>query len=587
MREYLGGEEPYSTEYMRKKLMKTLDSDIVITNIQGKDSVVTIRMTAEKILHQFWKQRKESETSAEKFRIIHTAAKLILADVKDIQYSKDFYPTREVVGDLEENANYLPASLLLFLQALMNKKNEAKLKTASIGQAMMQAMGLNILIPPLQIGLGVQLHHLHGFRALIDLSHSLGYCSSYHEVQCFEQCAASSQGTDLSGVSSDSFIQFVADNVDHNLRTLEGLGTFHAMGIIGAATPSEKLSRLIRRDTSVAALQTSTFGQIPVHFFSSSKTDISLKYEKLQNFRFEDITKKLDLLWKVSWPLRTPAYWKGSRQSCEGHFLVDSVLNALLASSTFDIALLSVVSEETDPATDKRGKISASECEEMEERDNACSKNETRDNIDDSYLSSCLQLFDQVVKKEVSAEVAASSQELDWIEAKFAETKSKLLTSCTSRLWLQYMEMLDIFRRFIKVERTGNWNLHLYSMKEMLRYLTASEHSLYAKSVYIYLQQMQTLQEQHPEVFSAFSAGYHVLRRSDRFWAELSTDLVIEQTLMRSMKSVRGLARGRDMGDSQLTQWLLSRPACADMHSSMQEVTGSENRTSGQHAESS
>ncbi|GFO49177.1 hypothetical protein PoB_007568200 [Plakobranchus ocellatus] len=31
----------------------------------------------------------------------------------------------------------------------------------------------------------------------------------------------------------------------------------------------------------------------------------------------------------------------------------------------------------------------------------------------------------------------------------------------------------------------------------------------HAKSVYIYLQQMQTLQEQHPEVFSAFLAGYH------------------------------------------------------------------------------
>ncbi|GFO01546.1 hypothetical protein PoB_002805100 [Plakobranchus ocellatus] len=258
-------------------------------------------MTAEKILDQFWKQQKESETSTEKFRIIHTAVKLILADVRDIQYSKDFYPNREVVGDLEENVNYLPASLVLFLQTLMNKKNETKLKTASIGQAMMQAMRPNIFIILLQIGLGVQLHHLHESCALIDLLHSLGFCSSYNEVQCFEQCAASSQGTDLSGVSSDSFIQFVADNIDHNLRTLEGLGIFYGMGIIGAATLSEKLSRLIRRDTSVTALQTSTFGQIPFHFFSSSKTDISLKYEKLQDFRFEDITKKLDLLWKVSW----------------------------------------------------------------------------------------------------------------------------------------------------------------------------------------------------------------------------------------------------------------------------------------------
>ncbi|GFR77723.1 hypothetical protein ElyMa_002244500 [Elysia marginata] len=114
---------------------------------------------------------------------------------------------------------------------------------------------------------------------------SLGFCSSYHEVQCFEQCAVSSQGTDFSGVSAGSFIQFARDNVDHNLKTLEGLGTFHGMGIIGAITPGEKRSRPIRRDTSVNANQISTLGQIPVHFYNSSKTEISLRYEELQDFR--------------------------------------------------------------------------------------------------------------------------------------------------------------------------------------------------------------------------------------------------------------------------------------------------------------
>ncbi|GFR69931.1 hypothetical protein ElyMa_002060300 [Elysia marginata] len=65
-------------------------------------------------------------------------------------------------------------------------------------------------------------------------------------------------------------------NVDHNLKTLEGLGTFHGMGIIGAVTSGEKRSRPIRRDTSVNANQISTLGQISVHFYNSSKTEISL-----------------------------------------------------------------------------------------------------------------------------------------------------------------------------------------------------------------------------------------------------------------------------------------------------------------------
>ena len=32
-------------------------------------------------------------------------------------------------------------------------------------------------------------------------------------------------------------MQYVADNVDHNIRTLDGSGTFHGMGIITAITP--------------------------------------------------------------------------------------------------------------------------------------------------------------------------------------------------------------------------------------------------------------------------------------------------------------------------------------------------------------
>ena len=38
--------------------------------------------------------------------------------------------------------------------------------------------------------------------------------------------------------------------------------------------------------------------------------------------------------------------------------------------------------------------------------------------------------------------------------------------------------------------------------------------------------------------------GYHVVRRSDAYWAGLSTDLVIEQELMRSVKTTGGLTHG-------------------------------------------
>lgn len=55
------------------------------------------------------------------------------------------------------------------------------------------------------------------------------------------------------------------------------------------------------------------------------------------------------------------------------------------------------------------------------------------------------------------------------------------------------MDMIDILRRFIKAERTGNWELHLQTAKDMLPYFAASGHNLYVKSSRVYLQQMDNL----------------------------------------------------------------------------------------------
>ena len=61
----------------------------------------------------------------------------------------------------------------------------------------------------------------------------------------------------------------------------------------------------------------------------------------------------------------------------------------------------------------------------------------------------------------------------------------------------------------------------------MLPYLAACGHNLYTKCVRLYLQKMSNLQKKHPDVYDAFKKGLHVLRRSDRVWSGLSTDLVI------------------------------------------------------------
>ena len=139
--------------------------------------------------------------------------------------------------------------------------------------------------------------------------------------------------------------------------------------------------------------------------------------------------------------------------------------------------------------------------------------------------------------------------------------------------------MVAFLKKFIKAERTGNWMLHRAAVKEMLPYFAAAGHTLYAKSAYLYLQQMCQLDQTHPDVYTHFMNGFHVIRRSDRYWAGLSTDVVIEQVLMRSVKTSGGLTRGRGMTEIQQLTWILGMPSCAEVNFAMQELTGIQWRT--------
>ena len=88
-------------------------------------------------------------------------------------------------------------------------------------------------------------------------------------------------------------------------KTLDGAGTFHGMGIIGAATPGTKHCKAIRREVT-ATLETvsCTVGKVLIRYFDVSVVDLSLAYEAvLQNFTAEDKSKILYIPWKVSWPL--------------------------------------------------------------------------------------------------------------------------------------------------------------------------------------------------------------------------------------------------------------------------------------------
>ena len=186
---------------------------------------------------------------------------------------------------------------------------------------------------------------------------------------------------------------------------------------------------------------------------------------------------------------------------------------------------------------------------------------------------------------------------------------------------------------FMKAQRTGNW-------LEMLPFFASSGHYLYAKSAYLYLQKLHEmflnghhvvrrsdcywaglnghhvirrsdcywaglnrhhvvrrsdcywagLNRHHvirrSDSYWAGLNGHHVIRRSDCYWAGLSTDPVIEQELMRTLKSrgvTRGMTRGKGMSELQLAKFILSTPSCLEMKCALEYLTEIIFNTSDQH----
>jgi hypothetical protein len=237
MFEHCGDDETYGVQHVKNKLKEHFGDKIIISELNGKQNVVIFRNTVRSILQEFFEQSNSYQsTEEEKLSIIKTAAKILKTEILSSEVSmKALYPSLDEIS-AQDNMKYVPESLQVLLKTIFSGK-DVRLKIMSIGQAIVQAAATIMVMLPLQLAFGVQLHHNVSSRFLIDTLNSLGFCSSYAEIQKFECFAAAEKGNDIPNFADESFLQYVADNVDHNSGTLDGNDTFHGMGIMAAVTP--------------------------------------------------------------------------------------------------------------------------------------------------------------------------------------------------------------------------------------------------------------------------------------------------------------------------------------------------------------
>lgn len=260
---------------------------------------------------------------------------------------------------------------------------------------------------------------------------------------------------------------------------------------------------------------------------------------------------------------------------------MDAALNGMLIAKALAITAMDVGTTPLPPTDPADPAITMTQTDSADPAMTETSPDEAMHPL----LHDMEQLYNDLLAKDKSLVDVCDDSVFTQLVGLLAEQRKTLNSSRTAKLWFQYLDMVQILKMLIKAERLGNWSLHLNAVREMLPYFAAAGHNLYAKSARIYLQSMVDLEKDHRDIHQRFKDGFHVGRRSNRSWAGLSTDLMIEQVLMRSLKTSGGLTRGRGMTEQQRVTWLLSMPACAEVNRAMQELTSVKYDTSEQSKE--
>lgn len=141
-------------------------------------------------------------------------------------------------------------------------------KCTAISHAILTAARPNSFRSPLQIGLDIHLSQKYGSKHLLNILSSLGLCAPYAEAALFQVSALLHPDTES---QTDLFTQFVYDNADVNICTIDGFNTFHSMGGIQCFTPSPSFStsdQPIKRLAKVPpASAVGQFGYIPIKIY--------------------------------------------------------------------------------------------------------------------------------------------------------------------------------------------------------------------------------------------------------------------------------------------------------------------------------
>lgn len=528
-------------------------------------------------------------------------------------------------------------------------------KIVGIAHAIISCVRPRSFISSLKIGLGAALNKKFGSKSLLNILSSLGFCCSYDEALLFEASVVSAPNNAV--IDPESFSQFVFNNADQNVNTIDGLHTFHAMGGIECVTPASAVACEVRIPKLKAIPSRDiigSFGTLPLETFHGYKEGAGLENVPVENLskknpavRYDFDISSADLLWIYNHRARFVDLqdWNGfmEKLTADMHYQKSRIVCLPFLEhppNNYD-AIYTVLSYAAERIENKKQKVAFVTLDQplylkAKEIIHSTDDPKLRNvvvrlggfHLAMSFLGSIGHIMDGSGLKELFSEIYApafvdkilaghaysravrahilvhcalvqmiitsadftdeettklrtilenpdsifeninANEELQNIKTKFIETVNRIAgRSDTAKLWTQYLHMVSLLKSFIEAERSGNWQLHLHTLQRMLPFFHATGDYLYAKSAHLYLQDMYNLKERMDgHEYEKFVNGGFTIRRTDKFWSGIWSDMTIEQKLMRAaIKDSNEPTPDRGMTDSVLSKWVLTTPALIDL----------------------
>lgn len=170
---------------------------------------------------------------------------------------------------------------------------------------------------------------MSGSKFLINVLHRLGLSVSYDEIYRYKHSVVQCDASAKPNPHLFDFVQYAADNVDHDVCSLDGLATLHAMGIVSISYHNDNTTERdipenpVPRMKILKAADVATRNKIPV-------LPCTLNDESMSGIAFQpqfhaahpyvlSTSLNLDMLWHIGWFLQNKSdvrpNWAGFNSS--------------------------------------------------------------------------------------------------------------------------------------------------------------------------------------------------------------------------------------------------------------------------------